>query len=198
LNHENLKLFYAFSCITLGLIILLPALSSVITFPEGETFSELWLLGSNNQIESGALNVSEARPFTVHLGVANHMGAAEYYRVYAKFRQQNEPLPNKTGELPSPLEPVFDCHLFLSNNEIWNGNFTFSLEEISFQENFAHVSKLSINDNEVNVNKIVAWDEESKGFYCQLFFELWIYNSTASGFQFHNHYVSLWLRIMNA
>jgi hypothetical protein len=197
MNFETAKLFYIVSCIVLGLIILSPTLSAVIVFPEGDAFSELWLLDPNHKIESGALIVSAGKPYTFYLGVTNHMNDIEYYRIYMKFRNQYEPLPDKVTKLPSPLVPLFEYGVFLGNNEIWVEGFSFSFETISFEENVSHVSLLSIDDNDLRVDKIVAWDEKDMGFYCQLFFELWIYNSTISDFQYNNRYVSLWVRLMN-
>ena len=197
MNLENAKLFYGLFCVLLSLIILSPILFSVIAFPEGDGFTELWLLGSNHKIESGALNVFERKPYTVYLGVANHMGDLEYYKVCVKLRHQDEPLPDRVNELHSPLEPIFEYHLFLSNNETWGEEFLFSFENVTLEENISRVSRLSIYGYDMSMDKIVAWDEESMGFYCQLFFELWIYNSTALDFQFHNRYVSLWLNLTN-
>jgi uncharacterized membrane protein len=195
MNFENIKLLYVFSCIILSFIILSPILSSIIAFPEGESFSELWLLQSNHVIESGSLNVSTGKSNTVYLGVANHMGKLEYYKVYVKFRLQNEPLPNSVTEMHSPLEPIFEYHLFLPNNGTWEEEFSFSFKDVSFERNISQVSTLSINDRDLNMEKIVVWDENNMGFYCQMFFELWIYNSITSSFQFHNRYVSLWLNL---
>lgn len=197
MDFNHVKSVYTFSCVFLCFIFLLPTLVVTLPPPGEEKFSELWLLGSNHTIEGGSLNVSTATPHTVYLGVANHMNDLEYYKVYVKFRQQNELLPDEAAELGSPLEPIFEYCLFLSNNETWEGEFKFSFEEITFEENIAHVSKLSINGYEVNVDKTVIWDKEGMGFYCQFFYELWIYNSTTLGFQYHNRYVSLWLKLTN-
>ena len=196
MNFASMKLIYMFSCIGLGLIILSPTLFAVVSFPENEKISEMWILGSNHMFESGVFNVSKNKLETVFLGVSNYMGDLEYYTVFAKFRNQSEPLPNITGGFPSPLEPIFEYRMFLSNNETLEENFNFSFEEISFEAETARVSKLSINGNDVVVDKTIAWDDEKSGFYCQLFFELWIYNASTSSFQFHNRSVWFWLNLV--
>ena len=195
MNFENAKLVYLFSCIILGLIILAPSLLTFYSFPEGERFSELWLLGSNHLIESGVFDISEKESNTLYLGVFNNMKDLEFYKVNVKFRNPSESLPDSVAGLPSPLEPVFEYYFFSRNNETWEDEFRFSFEDILFEDNSLRLSRLSINDRDIEVDKIVVWDEKSNGFYCQFFFELWIYNSSISDFQFHNSFVSIWLNL---
>jgi hypothetical protein len=179
----------------LSLIILSPTLAAVVSFPGEEEYSELWVLGSNRMTEGYPFNVSAGEFYKVYLGVGNHMGGSVYYRVYVKFRNQSEPMPNSTAGLPSPLEPVFEYDVFLKNNETWEREFSFSFVGVSFEGNVSEVSKVLVGDYAVDISKISVWDETNNGFYYQLFFELWIYNSTVSGFQFHNRWVGFWLNM---
>ena len=195
MNFENVKLFYVFSCVALCLIILSPTLAAVITFPEGEKFSELWILGPDHMLGNYPFNVSANEFYKVYLGIGNHMGDLGYYKVDVKFRNQSEPLPNSTAGLPSPLEPILEYHVFLRNNETWEREFSFSFEGTSFEGNVSRVSKVLVDGYAVNVNKIAVRNETNNGFYYQLFFELWIYNATVSGFQFHNRWVGFWLNM---
>jgi hypothetical protein len=55
------------------------------------------------------------------------------------------------------------------------------------------VETLSLNGLDLHVGKMVSWDSENKGYYLQLFFELWIYDSNAGGFSFDNRFVGIWL-----
>jgi len=195
-NFENTKLFYIFSCIILGFIILSPSLFTFFSLPEGERFSELWLLGSNQLIESGVIEISEKESSSIYLGVFNHMRDLEFYKIHVKFRNQFESLPDSVTGLPSPLEPVFEYYFFLSNNETWEEEFRFSFEEFLSEDNILRLSSISINEKNMELDKTVIWDEENQGFYCQFFFELWIYDSAISDFQFHNRYVSVWINLM--
>ena len=195
MNFENVKLVYVFSCVALCLVILSPTLASVVTFPEGEKFSELWVLGPNRMAEGYPFNVSAGEVYKVYLGVGNHMGDLGYYRVYVKFRNQSEPLPNSTAGVPSSLEPVFEYNVFLRNNETWERELSFSFEGVSFEGNVSRVSKVLVDGYAVDVDKIAVWDETNNVFYYQLFFELWIYNATVSGFQFHDRWVGFWLNM---
>jgi uncharacterized membrane protein len=89
MNFEDFKLFYAISCLGLGLIILSPTLALVIRLPSGESFSELWILGSGHLAEDYPFNVLEGQAYKVYLGIGNHMGDLEYYSVYVKLRNRN-------------------------------------------------------------------------------------------------------------
>jgi hypothetical protein len=194
-NFGDAKAVYVASCIVLGLIILLPTIAGVFPLPAGEKFSELWVLGSGHMLEGYPFNVRAGESYKVYLGVGNQMGDLNYYRVYVKFRNESELSPNSTAGVPSPLEPIFEYNVFLRDNATWEEEVSFSFEGVSFSGNSCRVSKVLIGDYAVDVNKVAVWNETSSAFYYQLFFELWIYNSTVSGFQFHNRWVGLWLNM---
>ncbi len=195
MNLDDTKLFYFLFCTVLGFVIFLPTLSAIITLPSGEDFSELWLLGPNHIIENESFDISTTTPFSVYLGVANKMGALEFYRIYVKLGNLSDPLPNRADGLPSPLQPIFDYNLLLENGEESEREFIFSFEDVLFEENVCRISRLSINGNDVQVDKTVVWDEVNGGFNCPLIFELWIYNITTSDFQFHNRSVWFWITL---
>ena len=189
------KWVYVFSCFVLSLIILSPTLAQVIPLPGGERFSELWILGSNHMAEDYPSNVAANASYKVYLGVGNHLGDLAYYRIYVKFRNESDLLPNSTAGLPSPLEPVFEYNVFLRNNATWEKELSFSFDGVSFEGNICRVSKVLVGGSAVDVNKVAVWNETSNAFYYELFFELWIYNATVSGFQFHNRWVGFWLNM---
>lgn len=195
MNFENVKLVYVFSCVALCLVILSPTLAAVVTFPEGEKFSEMWLLGPGRMTEDYPFNVLEGQAYRIYLGVGNHMGDLEYYVVYVKLRNQTEPSPDTFNGTASSLEPVFEYRVFLLDAEAWEKELWFSFEGVSFEGNFCRISRLSINGYVFSVDKVVVWDEENKGFYVQLFFELWLYNATVARPQFHSRSVGIYLNV---
>lgn len=195
MNIEDLRLTYALACFGLGLIILSPTLAMVVRLPSGETFSELWILGPGGMAEDYPFNVREHEVYNVSLGVANHMGGLEYYRVFVKFRNQTEPLPDSVNGTASSLDPIFEYRIFLEDGEFLEKEFLFLFDGVYFEGNLCRISNLMLSDYVMNVNKTAAWDEENKGYYFQLFFELWIYNATISDFQYHNRVVWLWLNM---
>jgi len=198
LNFGDVKLLYLASCLVLGVIILLPTVMQVISFPKGEAFSELWLLGPGRMAEGYPFNVSAGLPYKVYLGVGNHLGELAYYRVCVKLRNQSEPLPNSTAGVPSPLEPVYEYRLFLVDNATWEREVSFSFERVTFDGNVCRVGGIVIDGHFVAVDKVAVWDAERSGFFVQLFFELWLYDADSSEFVFHNRSVNLWLNVTRA
>ena len=195
MSFDDFKLIYVFTCFGLGLIILSPTLAMVVRFPSGERFSEVWVLGSGRMAEDYPFNVKAHEVYKVYLGVANHIGGLEYYRVYVKFRNQTEPLPDAVNGTPSVLDPIFEYRMFLRDSEVWEKEILFSFESVSFEGNSCRVSSLAVDGYVLNVDKSAVWDEENSGFYCQLFFELWIYNAAVSDFQYQNRFVGLRLNM---
>lgn len=195
MNLADVKLAYRLSCVMIGLIILSPTLLSIVSFPEGERFSELYLLDSDRMLENLPFNVSSSSAHTVCLGVGNNMGSLESYLVYVKLGNQTEPLPDSDDELPSSLEPVFEYRLLLGDGEVRERMVTFSFEDVSFEGEVCSVSSFSVDAYDVNVKKVAVYDDEKAGFVFQLFFELWIYDAASLNFVFHDRFVGLLLNL---
>jgi len=195
MTFDNFKFLYMFSCLGLGLIILSPTLAIVIRLPGGERFSELWILGPDHLIKDYPFNVSANEAYKFYLGISNHINALEYYRVYVKFRNQTEPLPDALNGTPSALDPLFEYSVFLSDNESWEKEILFSFADVSFQGNACKISKIVIDGYVLNIDKIAMWNAEKHGFYCQIFFELWFYDDTSLNFRYHNRFVWIWLNM---
>ena len=195
MNIKNLKSVYIFVCIVLGIIILSPTLAALIPPPGEERFSELWILGENHMIQTGAPEIVAGQSIKFYLGVGNEMGDLQSYLIYAKFRNTNESMPNRETGTPSELSPIMDYRFFLMNNAIWERNVTFSVDAFSFEGNVSQLSRISLDGNSIDVNESAIRDEADGAFYYQLFFELWIYSSATSSFQFHNHSVGFWVKL---
>jgi hypothetical protein len=173
-----------------------PVLSVVVSLTNGsERFSELWLLGPDHMAENYPFNVHVGEQYSVYLGLGNHMGESKYYAVYVKFRNQTQPLPNATLSTPSALLALNELRAFVSDGGTWEKLVTFSFLDVSRFGNSSFVNRLVIDDRVVWVNSSAIWDSENKGFYYQLFFELWLYNATIQGFEFHNRFVGIWLNM---
>lgn len=191
----DLKLVYVASVVVLSLIIVTPTVTMVVTLPGGERFSELWLLGQNRMAEDYPFNVKANETYKVYLGLGNHLGGLEYYLLYVKFRNQTESSPDSMNGTSSVLEPLSEYRVFLGDSEVWEKEITFSFEGIAFDGNVCKISNLVLDGLVLNVDKVAAWDSAANGFYCQLFFELWLYNAALSGFQYHNRFVGIWLNM---
>lgn len=173
-----------------------PALSVVVSFPRGgERFSELWLLGPSHMAEDYPFNIHKGESYSLFLGVDNHIGYAAYFLVYAKFRNQSQPLPNASRSEPSPLLRVSEFQFFLADDDVWETPVTFKIVSASNLGDSVLVERLSINERVFPIVSSSNWDSENSGFYFQLFFELWLYNATESSFQFNDRFVGIWLNV---
>ena len=192
-DYRNLLLA---TCLIALLLSTLPAMSVLVTLPKvGERFSELWLLGSNHMAENYPFNVTVGRPYSVYLGIGNHMRSSTYYSVYIKFRNQTQPLPNATLSTPSSLPILYEIRAFVQDDQTWEKLITFSSLEASQSETSSFVNRLVINDRTVWTNSSAIWDPERDGFYYELFFELWIYNVASKNLGYHNRFVGIWLNM---
>lgn len=173
-----------------------PALSLVVSFPRGgESFSELWLLGPNHMAEDYPFNVHTGESYNLFLCVGNHLGYSACYLVYAKFRNQTQPLPNTTSSEPSSLSSIYEFEFFLSDCDVWETPVTFEILGASVHGDSVVVESVSVNDRAFQIGCSSTWDSENSGFYFQLFFELWLYNSARSSFEFHDRFVGIWLNM---
>lgn len=186
-----------FITVTLVLILIAasPVLGFVFPFQGSERFSELWILGPEHMAKDYPFNIRANETYKIFVGVGNHMASSSYYAVYVKFRNQTEPLPNITAGAPSPLPVLYEYCILIRDGETWEGPLAFSISKVSFSENHSSIRALTVNNVTFSVDKQVSWDFRQKGFYYQLFIELWIYNSQSDAFQFHNRFVSRWLNV---
>ncbi|MBS7635388.1 DUF1616 domain-containing protein [Candidatus Bathyarchaeota archaeon] len=186
-----------FAIIGLAGVLLLasPTLGFVLRLSGSERFSELYILGPEHMAEGYPFNVRAGEEYGVYVGVGNHMGSSSYYLVYVKFRNQSDPLPNVTAGLPSPLPAVYEHRVFVEDEGVWESFLRFSFSGVSRFGNQCFVESLNVNGSAFTVNKTAFWDAANRGYYYQLFNELWIYDPEYGGFRFHNRFVSLWLNM---
>ena len=161
----------------------------------GETFSELYALGPGHMAEGYPFNVSAGGSYMVYLGVGNHMGSSVYYEVDVKFRNSTESLPNATSGESSSLPALYRYRVFLGDGSVWEAPLNFSLLNVAFDGNASSVGRLDVDGVVSDVNKVASWDNETKGFYYQVFVELWRYNVTTRSIAFDSRFVSLWLNV---
>jgi uncharacterized membrane protein len=196
MNFQAYRTVFQVGSLVFVLLAASPALSLVVSFPRGgESFSELWLLGPNHMAEDYPFNVKAGEDYSLFLGVGNHLGHSAYYLVYAKFRNQTQPLPNASSSEPSSLSSLYTFEFFLADGDVWETPVIFQVLSASFQGNVVVVDRISVDDRAFQVGCSLTWDSENSGFYFQLFFELWLFNSTRSSFQFHDRFVGIWLNM---
>jgi hypothetical protein len=185
----------------LALLVASPALSRLLVYPRTEFFSELWLLGPDHMAENYPYNVTRSQDYSVYLGIGNHLGYTAYYLVEVKFRNQTQPAPTSFGPVenrtPSSLPSLFSIPAFVADENVWELPLTFSFDyEYNAAASRVEFRSLTLNSIVLDMRGYVtAWNSTNKDFYGNLFLELWLYNETMSGFQYHARFVNLRLNM---
>lgn len=178
-----------------ALIVASPALSRILVFPRTEFFTEMWLLGPNNTAENYPFNLTSGQNYTVNLGLANSLGSAAYYVVEVKFRNETEPGP--TNSTASSLPSLFNITAFVADQGSWQIPLTFGFN-YSVNESVPLVSFYNMTFNDVTLDltgQAAAYNTTRSGFYGNLFFELWLYDTTLNSLEFNQRSVWLWLNM---
>jgi len=195
MDLEEYRTVFLVASLALMMVVTFPTVSMIMSFSSRERFSEFWLLDSKHAAENYPFNVRvDEMQGPIYLGVGNHMGCSEYYVIYVKFRNQTQQPPNSTASKPSPLPPLYEFQFFLADGEEWEAPLNFIIQNILLQKDSIFVGNISINGVTFPVSCPSTWDSKNRGFYYQLFFELWIYDLANSSFRFHR-FVGIWLNI---
>jgi hypothetical protein len=192
--REHLVLFMSATGI-LALLVASPALSRLLVLPRTDHFTELWILDSNHMAEDYPFNITRNYNYSVFLGLGNRLGYCAYYLVEVKFRNQTQSAPDSSNRTPSSLPPLFNITAFVADEGVRELPLTFSFD-YGYNETLSQVEfgSLKLNDVVLSMtNQTIARDPSRRGFPGCLFFELWIYNSTINGFQYHERFVNRWL-----
>jgi len=181
-----------------SLLVASPALSRVLVLPRTEFFSELWLLGPNGMAENYPYNISSGQNYGLYLGIGNQLGYCAYYVVEVKFRNETQSAPTSFGTLePSSLPSLFNITAFVADEGTWQIPLTFSFAygvnqtplEVEFSSLTLNGAVLSLQGDSS------AWNATESRFYGDLVFELWLFNSSTSVFQYHERFVDLQLNM---
>lgn len=181
----------------LALIVASPALSRLLVLPRTEFFTELWILGPNHRAEDYPFNVSRNRDYSVFLGIGNRLGYCAYYLVEVKFRNLTQSAADSFNRTPSSLPALFNITAFVADEGVWELPLTFSFD-YNYNETVSRVefNGLTLNGVALDMSDYTAaWNPDKMGFFGDLFFELWLYNDTVGGFEYHERFVSLRLNM---
>jgi hypothetical protein len=184
-----------------SLLVASPALSRVLVWPRTEFFTELYILGSNDMAEDYPFNISSGQNYAVTLGIGNQLGYCAYYVVEVKFRNETQSAPSSFGApgslSPSSLPSLFNISAFLADEDTWQMPLTFSFS-YGFDETLLEVefSSLTLNGAVLSLQgDSSVWNATESRFYGDLVFELWLFNSSTSVFQYNGRYVDLKLNM---
>jgi len=196
MSLETCRVLFIVSCLAIILLSTLGLLGPFLPLPRSaERFSELWILGPGHKAEDYPFNIRASEPQQVYVGVRNHLGASAYYALRVRLRTQGEPLPNQTTTEPSPPPSLYEFRAFVAQNDEWETPVSFEVTDVEFSAGVCVVKGLRLNGGTLPVRSVSSWDPDRRGFYHELCFELWLYNSTSGSFEYHNRFVGIWLNM---
>ncbi len=228
MNLQQYKALFIMITAVLALLVASPALQRVLVYPQTEFFTEVWLLGPGHTGEDYPHNITASQNYSIYLGVANHLGSCGYYVVDVKFRNETQSAPDSLNRTPSSLPSLYSLPVFVADKELYempvNFAFDYSFENVNrvvytnvtvpgelgqnstIEQVAQNVTMPQANFNSMKFNDVTLslgdissdWNSTSSQFYGNLIFELWIYNSTISGFQYHERFVDLKFNMTSA
>jgi uncharacterized membrane protein len=194
MNLRDYKIVIFAATAVVALIVASPAIQQLaVALPQGEAFTELWLLGPRHMAEGFPYNVAQGESYNIYLGVSNHLGHLAYYSVQVKFRNSTQIGPSSLNRTASSLPALCSIYAFVADNETWevpvSFGFDYSYDSASSKVNF---NNLLFNNAALPLSGYSSsWDSNKTVFFGDLIFELWLYNETVGGFQYNERYVDL-------
>lgn len=172
-----------------------PVLSKVLVSPRTQFFTEFWILGPQHKAENYPFNIASNQNNSVFLGIGNRLGYSAYYLIEVKFRNQTQSAPDTFNRTPSSLPSLFNITAFAVDEATWEFPLTFSFD-YKYNETLSQVefNTLALNGITIDVSAHrMAQNPETLTFQGNLFFELWLYDTTSQTFQYHERFIGLWL-----
>jgi uncharacterized membrane protein len=197
MNLRNYEVLILIITAIAALIVASPALQRLLVYPQTEYFTELWLLGPSHMAEDMPYNITKNVDYKIFLGVSNQLGECAYYEVQAKFRNQNQSGPDSFNHTESSLSPIAKYTFTVDNGKSFefpvNVTFNYEIDQLLPQMN---LNNITVNDATYDMgNLAVPWDSGKNAYLGNLFFELYLYNSTLGDFHYNQRYVSLWVNL---
>ena len=194
-NLKQYKALFIAVTVVLALLVVSPTVARVLVYPTTDYFTELYMLSSSHTAENYPYNIVSNQNYSVFLDIANHLGSCAYYVVEVKFRNDTQSGPDSLSFTSSNLPSLYNVTAFVANEATWELPITFSFNYSvnQFQANF---NSMSFNGENIPLaGESSNWNSTTNVFFGNLFFELWIFNSTTGNFQYHDRYLSLLLNM---
>ena len=199
MNLEEYRILFLVVTLGLALVAASPVVGVVVPFDGGsEEFSEFWLLDAWNRTEYYPFVVGVDEEYRVFVGVGNHMGGSEYYKICLKFRNSTQPLPDINRSIPSSLPSLYEYMFFVLDGDVWESPVTFGFQDVSIEGDVLSVGDVIVDGVAFPVDASTSWVSAGNGFYFQLFFELWRYDVDLKTFSFTDRYVGIWLNMTSS
>ena len=192
---QQYRAFLLIVTAVLALFFASPALEQLVLFPQTTFFSELSIFGPYNNA-TYVSNVTSGETYRFCLDVSNHLGSCAYYVIEPKFRSENQSAPDSFNHTNSDLPSLSDITVFAADNQTSQIIVDVSLQ-FTADGNPAQLTmqSISINGATITDSTQIAWNTAKKGFFGNLFFELWLFNDTTNALQYHQRFVSLWIKM---
>ncbi len=180
---------------SIALFLASPALTKLLaTTAQTEQFTEFSLLGPNHDTKTYPFSIKSGSGFKLYLNIENHLGTVGNYLIQVKFRDQAQSAPNSFNKTSSSLPSLWDIKAVVNNQENLEIPITVALIYSGTAESSVTLTSIVINGYSVDGRSTaVYWDSGGKGFFGNLFFELWLFNNTTNSYEYNQRYVGLWL-----
>jgi hypothetical protein len=175
------------------LLIATPIISGLITSPQGEPFSELYILGPERMAQGYPYNIRPNQNYTVYFDVVNHVGSSAYYLVYIKFLNTSDALPDATSGIVSTAQTLYKNRDLIPDDHATESKLTFSISNTIVINKQLTIGNLHLNGEDISVNKPTVWNSTTSEYQYKLLFELFIYNSQSNAEDFDRRFVYLQL-----
>jgi uncharacterized membrane protein len=180
----------------LALIVATPLIEQYVSAPQTEPITELSVLGPYRNA-TYPYNLTSGESYKLYLTVTNRLGSSADYLLQMKFRNQNQSGPDSFNHTESSLSPIAKYTFTVDNGKSFefpvNVTFNYEIDQLLPQMN---LNNITVNDATYDMgNLAVPWDSGKNAYLGNLFFELYLYNSTLGDFQYNQRYVSLWVNL---
>jgi uncharacterized membrane protein len=175
------------------LLIATPIISGLITSPQGEPFSELYILGPERMALGYPYNIRPNQNYTVYFDVVNHVGSSAYYLVYIKFLNTSDALPDVTSGIVSTAQILYENRDLIPDEHATESKLTFSISNTIVSNKQLTIGNLHLNGEDISVNKPTVWNSTTSEYQFKLLFELFMYNSQSNAEDFDRRFVYLQL-----
>ncbi len=194
---EQYKAFLLVVTAVSALLVASPALEQLLVAPQTDYFTELSVFGQYHNA-TYPYKIMAGENYRLYLDVVNHLGSCAYYIIEMKFRNQTQSAPDSFNHTASDLPSLGNISFLVADNGTLELPidlvFQYNVDETMIDQ--VDMQDITLNGATINAyGTTIVWNHEKKGFYGNLFFELLRYNDTANAFQYHQRYVSLWLKM---
>jgi hypothetical protein len=184
----------------LALFVASPAIQHYLVYPERESYTELWLLGSGHTAQGYPYNIVQDQNYSVFVGVENHLGFCGYYLIEVKFRNETQSSADSLNGTPSSLPSLYNLTAFVPNKQTLEIPVTFALSYTSgsYNETLPQVvfQQLTFSNQTLGLNGcFAAWNAQTHEFAGYLSFELWLYDDVIKDFWYNSRVLNLHLNM---